>query len=60
MTVNTAQPGRDEMTYRTYRFLVRHLDSARHIEVVACDYEAALADLTEAFEGLEVLQWGIA
>ena len=48
------------MTYRTYRFLVRHLDSARHIEVVACDYEAAVADLAEAFDGIEILQWGIA
>lgn len=48
------------MEYRIYRFLVRHLDSARHIEVLACDYESALADLAEAFANLEVIQWGIA
>lgn len=48
------------MTYYTFRVLVRFGDRARHLEVVACDIEAAKADIREAFPDSEIIQWGIA
>lgn len=47
------------MKYRTYLFLILAGDNFRHIEVVACDIEAARADLLDAYEGVEIIQWGV-
>jgi hypothetical protein len=46
------------MNYKTYRILIRFGSGARHIEVVACDLEAAKADVMQAFDGVEIIQAG--
>lgn len=45
------------MAYRKFQVLVRTANGAKHIEVIAVDIAAALADLTAAYEGVEVIQW---
>lgn len=45
------------MAYHTFQILVNS-NSPRWIEVVACDYEAAKADLQAAYgNDVEILQW---
>jgi len=47
------------MAYHTYLFLISAGDNFRHIEVVACDIDAARADLLDAFWDVEIIQWGV-
>jgi hypothetical protein len=46
------------MTYSTYRLLIRTASGGQHIEVVACDADAAKADVLEAFADCEIIQVG--
>lgn len=48
------------MSYKKYRVLIRIGDRAKHVEVVACDIDAALADVRQGFEGCEIIQAGCA
>jgi hypothetical protein len=47
------------MNYRTFSLLIRTGDTARHIEVVACDLSAARADVEAAYGKVEVIQWSV-
>lgn len=44
--------------YQTYRMLIRFGTRVVHIEVVAVDISAAKADVFQAYEGAEIIQWG--
>ncbi len=46
------------MTYNTYRLLIRTASGALHIEIVACDAEAAKADVMQAYTDCEIIQIG--
>jgi hypothetical protein len=47
-----------KLTYHTYTFLIRTRDSGRWIHVVACDKDAAVADIRQGYgEDTEIIQW---
>jgi hypothetical protein len=47
----------EQMAYRKFQVLIRTANGAKHLEVVAIDIDAAIADLAAAYEGIEVIQW---
>lgn len=46
------------MRYETYYFLLRTNAGTRYLEFPAVSYEAALADLHEAFVGVDIITSG--
>ena len=44
--------------YATYWFLLRTNDGTRYLEFLATSSEAALADLHEAFVGVDIITYG--
>ena len=46
------------MTYETYQFLIGDFSFSKWVKVVAISYEAAKADVEQAY-GLPAITWGM-
>ncbi len=47
------------MTYKTFKITIEGAKELKTIEVAAVDFDAAWADVCQAFDGAALVQWGV-